>query len=180
MKRLVVLGIVTSLGLVARDVFAQGTCLTLVCATNKTAECGTTWAYDPPSVTGLCSCGTNYSLTVLSTTTTSTNVCFQFNQQVWQMVDCSGAAQYCTQTVTVVDTTPPVVTCAPDKTVVCGSSWIFDPPTAFDVCSGTSITITVPPGGAVTNLNPNGCGMIASQIWVITDCCGNFTNCNQH
>src|SRR5258708_19041455 len=143
MKRRMLAGFVSCLVFAAGSVFAQGVCLNLVCATNKSVECGTTWTFDPPTVSGVCSCGTNYTLTVISTTTNaSSGPCLVINQQAWQMVDCSGAAQVCTQTVLVVDTTPPIVTCAPDKTVVCGSSWIFDPPTPFDACCGTSITIT--------------------------------------
>src|SRR5260370_12347396 len=108
MRRLVFLGLVSCLVLAARAVIAQGTtCLTIVCATNKTVECGTTWTYDPPSATGVCRCGTNYTLTVISTTSTSTNVCFQFHQQVWQMVDCFRAAPNCTPTTTDVANTPP-------------------------------------------------------------------------
>src|SRR6266853_5790237 len=102
MIKQMLLGLVSCLVLAAAGAFAQGgpgTCLTIVCATNKTVECGTTWTYDPPTVSAFCSCGTNYTLTVLSTTSTSTNVCFQTNQQVWQAVDCTGAAQTCTQTV---------------------------------------------------------------------------------
>ena len=41
------------------------------------------------------------------------------------------------------DTTPPVLACATNKTVQCGTAWNFDPPTGSDACSGTNLTISV-------------------------------------
>ena len=47
------------------------------------------------------------------------------------------------------DTTPPVLTCASNKTVECGAQWSFDPPMVADACSGTNVTIAII--GTVTN-----------------------------
>jgi hypothetical protein len=41
------------------------------------------------------------------------------------------------------DTTPPVLACATNKTVQCGTAWNFDPPMGSDVCSGTNLTIAI-------------------------------------
>ena len=43
---------------------------------------------------------------------------------------------------------PPLLTCATNKTVPCGTAWSFDAPTAYDACC-TNVTITVL--GTVTN-----------------------------
>src|ERR1051326_1638468 len=127
MKKLLLSLLVPSLFFTGWAASAQ--CLSLTCAPDKTVECGTNWVFDPPVVTNVpgCSCGTNYTLTIISTTTNSTagSPCNQKAEQVWQLIDCGGSLVTCTQAVTVVDTTPPVVNCAPDMTVTCGSSWVF-------------------------------------------------------
>ena len=180
MKKLLLSLLVPSLFFTGWAASAQ--CLSLTCAPDKTVECGTNWVFDPPVVTNVpgCSCGTNYTLTIISTTTNSTagSPCNQKAEQVWQLIDCGGSLVTCTQAVTVVDTTPPVVNCAPDMTVTCGSSWVFTPPTAFDACCGTNVFMFV--ANTQTNANPSGCGVVADQFWVIRDCCGNITNCDQH
>jgi hypothetical protein len=51
------------------------------------------------------------------------------------------------QTVTVVDTTAPTITCAAAKSVECGTAWTFDAPTTSDTC-GSSIISNV---GTTTN-----------------------------
>lgn len=90
-------------------------CLSLQCSSNKVVECGSAWSFDPPTV--LANCCSNVVVTVLGTVTNSQ--CPKIIIQTWQATDdCSNAA-YCSQTVTVVDTTPPFVTCASNKTVEC-------------------------------------------------------------
>jgi len=76
--------------------------------------------------------------------------------------------------VLVVDTTPPLLTCASNKTVVCGSAWHFDPPEAADVCSGTNVTVTLV--GSVTN---GVCPAVVTATWVAVDACGNTNTCSQ-
>src|SRR5262249_47998252 len=71
---------------------------------------------------------------------------------------------------TVVDTTPPVINCASNFTVNLGNPWTFTPPTAFDACCGTNLTISVI--ATVTNYNPGLCQIINKRRWRVTDCCG--------
>ena len=59
------------------------------------------------------------------------------NVVTWTVTDTSGNTNTCQQLVVVRDTTPPCYLCATNKTVECGSAWSFDPPAAFDACSGT-------------------------------------------
>ncbi|PYJ03014.1 MAG: hypothetical protein DME25_13925 [Verrucomicrobia bacterium] len=67
------------------------------------------------------------------------------------------------------DTTPPVLACATNKTVLCGSGWNFDPPTAVDACCGTNVTISVLGDTRITN----GCNVTFTRRWQARDCCGN-------
>ena len=80
--------------------------------------------------------------------------------------------------VTVVDMTPPIMNCASNKVVGSGSSWSFDPPSAFDTCCGTNVTITVL--GTVTNAPAsNQCSVEITRTWQATDCSGNSSVCSQ-
>ena len=137
------------------------------CPVDKTDECGAAWSNDVPLVTSIC-CGTNYTLTLATATN---GVCPQVITYSWQVVDCAGSTASCTQSVTVVDTTPPVLTCASNKTVQCGDAWDFDPPTAVDACCGTNVTISI------VNTATNGCQ--ATRTWLAKDCCTNSINCSQ-
>src|SRR5262249_1871699 len=65
------------------------------------------------------------------------------------------------------------VSCPSNKTVVCGSSWSFDYPSASSCCSSnTTIAIT----GTVTN---GQCPQQITQTWLITDDCGDSNTCSQ-
>ncbi len=77
--------------------------------------------------------------------------------------------------VTVVDSTPPIITFASDKTVDCGSNWTFDWPSAYDLCCGTNVTIISL--GMTTNGNSS--TQLVSQVWQATDCCSNSATCTQ-
>src|SRR5262249_28886245 len=68
---------------------------------------------------------------------------------------------------------PLIVNCSSNKTVECGSSWSFDPPTAFNTCCST---VTV----SVVNTFTNGfCPRFVTRNWLISDCLGNTANCSQ-
>ena len=150
---------------------------TLTCAPNKTIECGAPWTFDPPVVFDAC-CGTNVTLAITGTTTNTAGApCLTIATRQWQATDCCGnTSPLCSQTVSIVDTTPPVITCATNKTVQCGSAWTFDPPTALDGCCGTNVTITVL--STVTN-NPTPCPGTITRTWRATDCCNNSATCSQ-
>ncbi len=146
----------------------------LTCASNLNLTCGTPWTFTPPTATDLC-CGTNVTVTITSTTTNIVG-CTRTHTRNWQAVDCCSNTATCSQVVIVSDTTPPVATCAPNKTVQCGTAWTFDAPTAFDACCGTNVTITVqfttPPFGTP-------CTQTTTRQWLISDCCGNSVICSQ-
>src|SRR3974377_2084835 len=62
----------------------------------------------------------------------SLGLCPEVITRTWLYVDGCGNSNTCSQTVTVVDSTPPVITCASNKTVVCGTAWSFDTPSVYD------------------------------------------------
>jgi len=146
----------------------SGQPLVRTCATNKTVVCDTAWQFDEPATSGGCAAIT---LTVLSTVTNGD--CPQLITRTWRATDgCS--TKTCSQTLTVVDDTPPAISCAGDKTVACGAAWSFDSPNATDSCSGTNVSVMV--FATVTN---NVCPLVVTRTWLATDACGNTNTCSQ-
>ncbi len=145
------------------------------CATNQFVECGSVWDFDPPVALDTCD-GSNVTVVVLGTVTNA--LCGNtFNAtRTWQATDSCTNAVTGSQTITVLDTTAPVLTCATNRTVECGDVWDFDPPTADDSCSPSNIVVSV----FITVTNPI-CGgsFWAERTWLAVDACGNSDTCSQ-
>ena len=148
------------------------TSLVMTCAGNKTVECGSGWSFDPPAPNGACA-NTNLTLTILSTVTNG--LCPQVITRTWLATDTCGNANTCSQTVTVVDTTPPILTCAGDQMLLQGSPWSFGWPTANDACAGNEVSVIV------LDTTTNGaCPEVITRTWLATDLCGNASLCSQN
>src|SRR5262249_21548561 len=91
--------------------------------------------------------------------------------RTWTAMDCWGSTSTCTQTITMVDTTAPVLTCPSNRTVAPGTGWSFDTPTALDSCDGTNVIIRVV--STVTN------GLQATRTWEALDSRTNRSSCSQ-
>ena len=73
-----------------------------------------------------------------------------------------------------VQLTPPLISCATNKTVPCGMAWTFDPPTVSDNCCGSNVTVSIQ--STVTNpFAP----LTVTRTWLATDCCSNSVECSQ-
>jgi len=94
--------------------------------------------------------------------------------RTWLLTDACGNSNTCNQTVTVANNTPPVLTCAGNKTAQYGTAWSFDAPTASGGCGGSNVAVTV--AGTVTN---GVCSQFITQTWLATDACGNRSTCSQ-
>src|SRR5205807_720959 len=142
---------------------------TITCVPNKTVECTSIWNFDPPTASDTCG---NVTITILNTVTNTAGHCGNTfdTTRTWRATDACGNTADCSQTVTVEDHTPPIITCAPNKSVECTSNWSFDPPTTTDTCGTATIIIL----STVTNLTDH-CGNTfdATRTWRATDACGN-------
>jgi uncharacterized repeat protein (TIGR01451 family) len=143
------------------------------CAPNKQVELGTPWDFDAPTVSDLG--GTNVVIAILGTVTNTVAHCgLTFDAtRTWAATDPCGNTNTCSQTVTIVDTTPPVIVCAPDRFVEFGTAWNFDLPTTTDL-NGVTLTVIT----TITNIT---CGntLVAMRTWLATDACGNTNTCSQ-
>ena len=142
----------------------------IVCSPNKTAECGSAWAFDEPTANDECS-GTNVIVAVLETMTNG-NV---FTRS-WAASDPAGNTNTCSQSVTVLsDTAPPVITyyftnltlsadgnCQALMPDVTGTNYIL----AEDACSVVTIT-QMPTNNALLTLGIN------EVVLTVADSAGN-------
>ncbi len=126
----------------------------LDCAGDKSVECGTAWTFDPPMATD--NSGEAVTVAVVDTLTNNFGCGETFTaQRAWQAVDSSGNhSVICTQTVEVVDTKPPTLECAANKTVECGTPWDFDPPYATDECVFSSLVFNNASNDLAYRFNP--------------------------
>jgi hypothetical protein len=136
---------------------------------NATIECPAVPNFSGPVFTDLCA----GVITPSVVTVTNTSGCTNIITRTWTANDGCGNSTNRSQVITVVDTTPPVITCATNKTVPCGTAWSFDAPVASDICSGTNVTLTF------TTVTNGVCPQVITRTWTATDLCGNTNTCSQ-
>ncbi len=148
---------------------------TLVCPSNLLLECP---ANTSTNVTGVAIAQDNCGSVTVSYSDAVSNTCggAYVIWRTWTATDPCGNSTNCVQTITVRDTTPPVLTCASNRNVECGTAWTFDTPSASDTCSGTNVTITVV--STVTN-RLVGQTFRATRTWQALDACSNSAFCQQ-
>src|SRR5207249_12297194 len=168
------------------DCNTHGTCVQLITARDTTPPASTV----PPDVVLECPADTGTNATGVAVAEEACGSVLVYYSDIvsngcggtkvvsrtWTATDDSGNSTNLVQTITVVDTTPPTITCVPNKTVECSSVWDFDPPTASDTCGNVTITIL----STVTNTVGH-CGNTfdATRTWQATDACGNTSECSQ-
>ena len=141
------------------------------CNPDKTISCTSALIFDPPTATN--GCCTNISISIYGTdVVTNFGPCTHSVTRTWLIADCC-SSNFCHQTVTVVDNTPPLINCVTNKTVLCTSNWSFDMPTASDACC-TNVTISV-----LSTVTISNCPTVIRRTWVATDCCNNTNTCSQ-
>jgi hypothetical protein len=139
------------------------------CPPGANLGCNPTGVPAPGAATATDACGTPTITSALGSITT--NGCQRSQTRTYTATDGCGNKATCTQVFTwTVDVTPPVITCAANKSIACSTAVEFTPPTATDVCDGTP-TITI----VSTVVNGN----VHTRTWKATDDCGNSATCSQ-
>ncbi len=138
---------------------------------SKTVPCGSQWTFDTPTATDAC-CVAPVTVSVLSTVTNG--LCPKVAIRTWQATDCCGNSSFFSQTVTMIDTNPPIVYCpGPITRYVCANSdrvsyYVY----AYDACSGYRPVSCTPASGSVF---PLGTTVVHCTA---TDACGNVGSCS--
>ena len=110
--------------------------MVVTCASNKVVECSAAWDFDAPQVTSTCS---NQMVVVSTVTNAGCGGTFTATR-IWVADNATNII--CSQTVTVVDTTPPTITCPAPITVEFQDENGAVVPcvvTAGDTCSAVSL-----------------------------------------
>jgi hypothetical protein len=145
----------------------------IICASNKVVECGTAWDFDPPLAFDNCS-ATNVFINVVSTVTNAGCGGTFTATRTWVATDWATNTATCSQTVVVVDTTPPTVVCPASLAVEFQDENGAVVPCTINVsndCSPVSLVVT-PPCGSVFPI-----GVTPVQA-TATDACSNSASCS--
>ncbi|TDH21407.1 HYR domain-containing protein [Segetibacter sp. 3557_3] len=150
-------------------IIADKTAPVITCAGNKTIECNATVVFDPPTVKD--DCDQDPKLTYEDKT--DYGKCGYTVTRTWTAKDDCGNQSSCSQVITVKDTKPPVITCAGNKTIECGTPVVFDPPTVKDDCDQD------PKLTYEDKTDYGNCGYTITRTWTAKDDCGNQSTCSQ-
>src|SRR5262249_3616033 len=148
---------------------------TITCPGDLTFQCDSDVpAANPSDATATDNCGTP----TVTVSRASTGTCPKIITDTFTATDSCGNTASCTRTITVHDTTKPVLSgCPTDATVQC----LSDVPgratvTANDNCDGA-----ITPSFSETQSNPgSSCNNVITRTWTATDRCGNTASCTQH
>ena len=156
----------------------QGSCVqrfTVVDATAPSLTVPANVVLECPSATGTNVCGVAAALDLCGAATLTysdsvSNTCgiAKVISRRWMATDSFGNSTNATQSITVVDTTPPTLTTCTNKTIAAGQPLVFDVPAATDA-GGTPVVYVV---GATTNSFADGSYSVTST-WCASDPCGN-------
>src|SRR5437763_8815132 len=107
-----------------RDALATSPALS--CAASVTVECGQPIAFIPPTANDICD-GTNVTIQIVSTVTNTTGFCGKTftATRTWRTTDSRTNRPTSSQSIVVVDTTPPALSCAASVTVECAQPIAF-------------------------------------------------------
>ena len=149
----------------------------ITCPADVTVECDAVPAEDPGAATATDNCDPTPSVTYdgevrIDGTCDDGYVL----ERTWTATDHCGNADSCTQTITVQDTTDPVISCPADTTVECDSIPAVGTATATDNCDpapGVVYDGEVRIDGACDD------GYTLERTWTATDRCGNSSSCTQ-
>jgi hypothetical protein len=147
---------------------------------NATIECPAIPVFTAPTAKD--NCDANPKVSVVSDVTTPGCGGTYSRTITWVAQDCTGnKSGTVSQTITVVDTTPPTITCPGNITHNTDSgvcSAILDPgtATATDTCSGVTVVGVRSDGAALSAPYPKG---VTTITWTATDACGNHSSCTQ-
>jgi hypothetical protein len=107
-----------------------------------------------------------------------TSNCNNVITRTYQATDACGNTSTCAQTITVNDTTPPVISCPPNVTLPCGSNTTpFNPAVGYATAMDECVQIDATSTNVVTGACPG--VQVITRTWHATDSCGNTASCVQ-
>ncbi len=160
--------------LTVRLLFPDVTAPLILCPSNITVQCEAD-VPAPNFVGGSASDAVDPSPLIAHLGDVTNGTCPTIITRTYSATDLFGNSNICSQTITVRDTTPPVIACGGNLVVEFGVVWNFAVPATSDNCNGL---VTLGIASTVTNAQ---CGrtFTATRVWRATDVCGNASTCTQ-
>jgi hypothetical protein len=146
-----------------------------VCPPSAPIQCPATPAFGTPTFSD--NCDTNLTVTFSNSSTAGCSAGTGTFSRTWTATDDCGNTASCTQTITVVDTLAPSISCPSNRELQCGDSTAplnTGTATGSDTCSSVIISHV----DVATTANCTGRAGI-DRTWRATDACGNFNTCVQ-
>ncbi len=141
---------------------------------NATIECPATPVFSTP--TAFDPCDPNVALSFNDVTTPGSCPAEYSLTRTWTAVDCAGNSITASQTITVEDTTAPVISgVGANATIECPATPVFSNPTALDACEGA----VTPSYVDVTTASPCPNEYSVTRTWTAVDCAGNSITASQ-
>jgi hypothetical protein len=91
-------------------------------------------------------------------------------ERLWTVTDAAGNVRECTQTIVIIDDTPPTIRCGEDRRIPCTEPVVFDTPVAVDDCDPNPEIVLKT---SSISIDPETCEQIHARGWVAVDACGN-------
>ena len=147
----------------------------ITCPPNMTLEAPAVTTTNLMGTATASDAGDSLTISYADTTTTNCGNTYSISRR-WSATDQCNNSSSCTQTITVQDTTAPVITCPTNFTLECPAITTTNATgvaTATDAAGSVSVTFV--------DFVTNGCGnsQTIARRWTATDLCGNSSGCTQ-
>ncbi|WP_163717043.1 T9SS type A sorting domain-containing protein [Mangrovibacterium lignilyticum] len=145
----------------------------IVCSGDQSFECEVGTVNGPSSVTDNCD---DDPMVTGPVVTGSLNDCgLGTLTYTWTATDCAGNSSTCSKSVSVYDTTPPVIVCSGDQSFECEVGTVNGPSSVTDNCDDDPMVT-----GPVVTGSLDDCGLgTLTYTWTATDCAGNSSTCSK-
>ncbi len=139
---------------------------------NATISCPLSPSFTPPTATDDCS-GATVSQVGNDVVVAGTCAASYAVTRSWNAVDgCGNVSATVSQTITVVDSTPPSISALPaPSTIECPATPVFATPTATDGCGSVTLSFVDTSSGT--------CPVVHVRTWTATDLCRNASTASQ-
>lgn len=141
-----------------------------------TVECGQALPWTTPTASDNCD---QSPVVEIVSTVLNPDTCAPSYTRTWKATDSCGNSSFATQTITVVDNVPPVVTCPTDKQLSCADSTepsVTGKATATDNCAAPDSIVITYTDSVTVDANGN---TTIIRTWKAVDPCGNAGTCSQ-
>jgi hypothetical protein len=152
----------------------------ITCPADVTIECDEFGR--PPETPGTATATDNCDgdVTITYSDSSAAGACAQASviTRTWTATDDCGNTDVCVQVITVVDTTPPAITCPSDATVECDTD---TSPATLGMATATDNCDPAPAIASSDVVAPGACdeAAVITRTWTATDDCGNIAICVQ-